>query len=231
MTRRIGIVLPSSNTVVEPMAATALRGQDATAHFSRLGVFDVTLDAASLAQFTMQKHKEAARLLADAQVDRLVWGGTSAAWIGIAQDQDWCAGITALTGIPATTCVLEMNRQLVERRVRRIALVTPYTADVQARIIETYRALGFETVAEAHHGGTVSNDYAAIPADRIVAMMRDLAAARPEAILVMCTNMRGAACAAAIEAETGIPVIDSAQATYDAGLRPDADRLAAAKLP
>jgi maleate isomerase len=50
-------------------------------------------------------------------------------------------------------------------------------------------------------------------------MIRSVATVRPEAILVMCTNMRGAACAAAMEAETGIWIIDSAQATFDAGLR------------
>jgi maleate isomerase len=219
MTRRIGILLPSSNTVVEPMAATALGNRDATAHFSRLGVFDVTLDAASLAQFTMRKHLEAAKLLADARVDVLVWGGTSAAWLGIETDLEWCEGITRETGIPATTCVLEMNRQLAQRAVRRIALVTPYAADVQSRIIATYRSLDFDVVAEAHDGGTVSNDYAAIAPQAIAAMIRDVAPARPEAILVLCTNMRGAACAAALQAETGVWIIDSAQATFDAGLR------------
>jgi maleate isomerase len=219
MTRRIGIILPSSNTVVEPMAATALGNRDATAHFSRLGVFDVTLDAASLAQFTMRKHLEAAKLLADARVDVLVWGGTSAAWLGIETDLEWCEGITRETGIPATTCVLEMNRQLAQRAVRRIALVTPYAADVQSRIIATYRSLDFDVVAEAHDGGTVSNDYAAIAPQAIAAMIRDVAPARPEAILVLCTNMRGAACAAALQAETGVWIIDSAQATFDAGLR------------
>lgn len=202
------------------MAANALADSHATAHFSRLGVFDVTLGAASLAQFTMRKHLEAARLLADAKVDVLVWGGTSAAWLGIESDLEWCEVITRETGIPATTCVLEMNRQLAERGAKRVALVTPYTADLQARIVGNYVTLGIEIVAEAHDGGTVSNDYAAIAPQAIAAMIRDVAQARPEAILLMCTNMRGAACAAAIEVETGIRIIDSAQATYDAGLRP-----------
>lgn len=219
MTRRIGIILPSSNTVVEPMAATALSNRDATAHFSRLGVFDVTLDSASLAQFTMRKHLEAAKLLADARVDVLIWGGTSAAWLGIETDLEWCEVITRETGIPATTCVLEINRQLALRSVRRIALVTPYTADVQSQIISSYRSLDFDVVAEAHYGGTVSNDYAAIAPQAIAAMIRDVATAQPEAILVLCTNMRGAACAREMESETGLWIIDSAQATYDAGLR------------
>lgn len=219
MTRRIGIILPSSNTVVEPMAATALSNRDATAHFSRLGVFDVTLDSASLAQFTMRKHLEAAKLLADARVDVLIWGGTSAAWLGIETDLEWCEVITRETGIPATTCVLEINRQLALRSVRRIALVTPYTADVQSQIISSYRSLDFDVVAEAHYGGTVSNDYAAIAPQAIAAMIRDVATAQPEAILVLCTNMRGAACAREMEPETGLWIIDSAQATYDAGLR------------
>jgi len=41
----------------------------------------------------------------------------------------------------------------------------------------------------------------------------------PDVILIMCTNMCGATIAAPLTAETGIPVIDSAAITLQAGLR------------
>ena len=50
--KRLGIVLPSSNTVLEPLAAKMLAGTGVTAHFSRLGVIDVALDDSSRAQST-----------------------------------------------------------------------------------------------------------------------------------------------------------------------------------
>lgn len=216
---RIGIVVPSSNTVLEPLVHAQLAGTGVSAHVSRLGVVDVTLDAASLAQFQLQKHLEAARLLVDATVDVMVWGGTSASWLGFEHDRAWCAAVQGATGVSTSTCVLEMNRRLMECGARRIGLVTPYTADLQTRIIENYHGIGFDCVAEAHHGGTLSNDYAAIPADTVAGMVRRVAASGPDAILILCTNMRGAEVAVALEQELAIPIIDSAMATVWAGLR------------
>ena len=217
--KRIGIVLPSSNTVLEPLIHAEMAGTGVSAHFTRLGVVDVTLAPASLAQFEMQKHLEAARLLADAKVDVLVWGGTSSSWLRIERDREWCEVVGRETGIPTGTCVLAMNRRLIERRARTIGLVTPYRANVQHKIISVYKSLGYECVAEAHHGGQLSNDFAAIPLLAVVDMVRRVARSRPDAILIMCTNMRGAEVATALEAELGIPVMDSALATLWAGLR------------
>jgi maleate isomerase len=50
-------------------------------------------------------------------------------------------------------------------------------------------------------------------------MARDVAASRPDAIAIICTNFRGAAQAAALEAELGIPILDSVATGLWAGLR------------
>ena len=220
MTRqRIGILLPSSNTVLEPLSATLLAGMAITAHFSRLGVIDVSLEPASRAQFEMQKMRQAAALLCDAQVDALVWGGTSSSWLGVDHDLAFCRSIQAETGIPTGSCVLEMNQQLNERNARNIALVTPYAEDVHQQIIGNYHTMGFSCVSSAFHGGSLSNGYADISAGEIARMVRAVADKKPDAILIMCTNVHGAAVAEHISHETGIPVIDSAAATLQAGLR------------
>lgn len=216
---RIGIVVPSSNTVLEPLAHATLAGTGVSAHVSRLGVVDVTLDPASLAQFQMQKHLEAARLLMDAAVDVVIWGGTSASWLGFDHDRAWCAAVQGATGVATSTCVLEMNRRLMACGARRIGLVTPYAADIQTRILQNYRSIGVDCVAEAHHGGTLSNDYAAIPPQTVAEMVRSVAASGPDAILILCTNLRGAEVATALQQDLAIPIIDSAMATVWAGLR------------
>ncbi|MDB2455516.1 hypothetical protein N9W76_05175 [Planktomarina temperata] len=73
--KRIGIVIPSSNVVIEPLVVQRFQGSPDTVHFSRLSVLDVKLDAQSLAQFEMEEHLRAARQLCDARVDVIVWGG------------------------------------------------------------------------------------------------------------------------------------------------------------
>ena len=50
-------------------------------------------------------------------------------------------------------------------------------------------------------------------------MIRAVAAARPDAITVFCTNFRGAAVAEALEAETGIPIYDTVATAVWQGLK------------
>ena len=109
--KRIGILLPSSNSVLEPLAAKTITEPDTTFHFSRLGVIDITLTPKSLDQFTLETQCSAGKLLCDADVDCVVWGGTSASWLGIQHDIDFCASFTKKTGVLAGSCVLEMNRK------------------------------------------------------------------------------------------------------------------------
>lgn len=216
--KRLGIVLPSSNTVVEPLAAQMLAETGVTAHFSRLEVIDVALDHGSRAQFALRRHVKAAKLLADAKVDAIVWGGTSASWLGPEHDRAFCDAVSAATGIRATSCVLAMNRLLRPGPDFRLGLVTPYTGDVHAQILENYRKMGFRCDASANHGGAMSSDFADLPPQTIATMVRKVASARPDAIFIMCTNLHGAAVAEALSAELGLTVTDSAAITISAGL-------------
>tara|TARA_R110001592_G_scaffold220038_2_gene474576 strand:+ start:445 stop:1155 length:711 start_codon:yes stop_codon:yes gene_type:complete len=216
--KRLGIVLPSSNTVLEPLAAKMLADTGVTAHFSRLEVIDVALDHGSRAQFALQRHVDAAKLLADAKVDAIVWGGTSASWLGPEHDRAFCDAVSAATGIATTSCVLAMNRLLRPEPDFRLGLVTPYTDDVHAQIVENYRTMGFRCDASENHGGALSNDFADLPQQTIETMVRKVASARPDAIFIMCTNLRGAVVAETLSAELGLTVTDSAAITISAGL-------------
>lgn len=216
---RLGFVVPSSNTVVEPLAAAAAVTGGWSAHFSRLPVFDVALDPASQAQFERQRHVEAARLLADANVDAIVWAGTSASWLGEAHDRDMCAAVEADTQTPASSCVLAMNALLASSASCRLGLVTPYTDDVQDRIVQNYEALGHACVASENLGGSLSSDFAAIEPNALADLVRTANTARPDVIFIMCTNLRGNAVADTLTAELGVPVVDSAAATIAAAVR------------
>ncbi len=149
MTKRvlIGMLTPSSNTVLEPVTTAMLAGlPEVSVHFSRFRVTEIALSAGALAQFDDATISAAAELLADAKVDVIGWNGTSAGWLGFESDIRLCERITALTGIAATTSMLALNDVLRARAITRLGMVTPYLDDVQARIIANYRALGIECV-------------------------------------------------------------------------------------
>jgi maleate isomerase len=216
MTRpvRLGVLTPSSNTVLEPLTTAIVAGlPEVTAHFSRFRVTEIALSASALAQFDDSEILRAAELLAHAKVDVIGWSGTSSGWLGFERDLQLCDRIKAATGIPGCTAMLALNDLLAGIEARKIALVTPYTDDVQGRIVAHYKAIGLATVAERHLGIRDNYSFAEISPEQIAAMAREVAAARPDAIAIICTNMRGAPLAAALEAESGIPVFDTVATT------------------
>ena len=217
--KRIGIVIPSSNVVIEPLVAQHFCKSDDTVHFSRLGVVEIKLDAESLAQFEMGEQLSAAQKLCDARVDAIVWGGTSASWLGIGHDEEYCRLIEEKISVPTTTCVLEMNRKLVSLGARRIAIITPYTDDIHNQILDNYEKLGFPRPTGQNLGGTLSNDFASISPTTLEDMVRSVAKESPDVIVIMCTNLRGAAVAKNLSKQLGIPIIDSAVTTLQAGSR------------
>ncbi len=212
MTKRIrlGFLTPSSNTTLEPVTAAMLAGlPEVSAHFARFPVTEIALSAGALGQFDAEPILAAARLLAHAKVDVIAWNGTSASWLGFETDASLCARITVETGIRATTSILAMNELITRLGARSLGLVTPYLADVQARIIANYRALGLACDAEQHCGLQDNFAFAEVAADQLETMTRAVAAARPDAIAVVCTNLRAAPLVAALEAETGVVMLDS----------------------
>ncbi|HEY6133212.1 MAG TPA: aspartate/glutamate racemase family protein [Rubrivivax sp.] len=206
----LGMLTPSSNTTLEPVTTAMLAGlPEASAHFSRFRVTEIALSAQSLGQFDDSEILRAAELLAHAKVQVIGWSGTSASWLGFEADRRLCRRIAEATGIAACTSVLALNEILERTGVRRFALVTPYLDDVQAAILRNYANDGYECVAERHLGLRDNFSFAEVDAERLRAMVREVAAAGPEAIVILCTNLRGGPLVAELEAETGIPIHDS----------------------
>ncbi len=217
---RLGVLTPSSNTALEPLTS-AIVGQipGASAHFSRFRVTEISLQPQALGQFDDSKILAAAELLADAKVDVIGWSGTAAGWMGFDADQRLVERIGERTGIKATTAVLALNELLALKGIDTLALVTPYTADVQQKIVDNYRNIGVEVVAEKHLGICVNHDFALVEPDRLRGLMDEVASARPGAITTFCTNLRAAALAAKVEQDHGIPLLDTVSTTVWGMLR------------
>lgn len=222
MMLRIGMLTPSSNTVLEPMSYEMLAGDldSTTIHFSRFKVTEIGLGAAALGQFTIEPILAAAKQLADAKCSVIAWNGTSASWLGFASDERLVTSIEHATGIKAATCVLGYRSLFLRLGVGRIGLVTPYTNDVQARIIATWGAAGFDCAHEQHCELSENFAFAEVEEARIEAMIRKVAEYRDiDAVAIVCTNMRGARIAARLEQELGIPILDSVAVTLWASLQ------------
>jgi maleate isomerase len=210
---RLGMLVPSSNTVLEPETAKLLPPDGSvTTHVSRLGVVRIAPDAHSHGQFDIEQFLAASRLLSDAKVDLILWNGTSASWLGFDWDEKIAEAIEQDTGTRATSAVTAINQELATIKATRIGLVTPYVAALEARIIENYASIGITVIAAERLDLTVNAAFGEVPPQRIGAMVRAVAEAKPEAIVIMCTNLAGASIAEPLGRELGIPVIDSVRA-------------------
>lgn len=211
---RLGMLTPSSNTVLEPVTSAMLAGlPDVTAHFARFKVTEIALSNDARGQFDDTEILRAAELLAHAKVDVIAWNGTSASWLGFDRDQRLCGRITAATDIEAVTTTLACRELLQRRHAKRIGLVTPYLDDVQEKIIANWGAEGLPVAAERHLRIRDNFAFAEIPEDEIERMVRDVVGEGVDAVVVLCTNMCGARRAPRLEAELNVPVYDSVAVT------------------
>jgi maleate isomerase len=208
--KRLGMLTPSSNTVLEPVTTAMLAGlPEVSAHFGRFRVTEIALTPGALAQFDDSEILRATELLAHARVDVIAWNGTSSGWLGFEADTRLCARITEATGIPATTSMLALNEILALLGAVSMGLVTPYLDEVQARIVGNYAGIGIACPGERHLRLQDNFSFSEVSEEEIAAMAREVAMAKPDALAIVCTNLRGAPLAAALEAETGLPVLDT----------------------
>jgi len=226
MTERtlLGMLTPSSNTTLEPVTSAMLAGlPEASAHFGRFKVTEIALSGPALAQFDISGPLAAAELLSHARCQVIGWSGTAASWRGFDTDRELCAAIEAQTGALACTSVLALNEILERTGVRRLGLVTPYRSDVQAAIVANYATLGIDCSAERHLGLQDNFAFSEVSAGQMHTMVAALMAAppaqRPQAITLLCTNLRGAPLAEALEREFGVPVYDSVSTVVWKALR------------
>jgi maleate isomerase len=198
---KLGILVPSSNTNLEPLTCSILSSlPNVSVHFSRFPVTHIALSATALSQFDETAILAAASLLADAQVDVIGWSGTSSGWLGFEADEKLCRSIEQKTGIKATTSVLALNRLLDLVREREgqqvpFGLVTPYLDDVQAAIVSTYGKAGYEVKAESHLRKTVNLEFAKVSEDTLDGQLEEVIGHLGDGTKVIstfCTNLKAA---------------------------------------
>jgi maleate isomerase len=204
----VGWITPSANTVVERVTIGILREfPQVSPHFSRTSVvgavdpFPTTYDFADMLG--------AAKVLADARLDVVAWNGSKGGSLDFALDRELVKRITAATGAPSTTATLAIDSVFREDGVRRFALACPYVDSYRDRIVATFAREGYECVAARNSGRSDNYSFSQIGLDAIAGMLREVAKAKPQAIVAFCTNFPAAPIVAEMEDELGIPIYDT----------------------
>ncbi len=219
--KRIGMLTPSSNTVLEPYTTAMLKayGERASVHFGRFRVKEISMSEASQTQFVEEPILQAANHLADADVDVIAWNGTSASWLGFDKDKTLCRTIASETGIPGTSTILALNEIIEITGARTMGLVTPYLTEIQDRIIDNYKDFGVNVIADRHLEDRGNFSFAEYSPELIAGLVRDVATSKPDVITIVCTNFRGAPVVSRLEEELGILILDSVSLTLWSTIR------------
>lgn len=190
--RRVGIIIPSSNVVIEDRLQTSTVDLgDIRFHVARLPVVAVDLGRESTGQFVDAALGQAVQQLCEAAVERIAFAGTAGAWLGIDHDRAWVARTETATGLPVTTTTLQVLDALGRVQPTRLGLVTPFTADVHDRIAESFATEGFPVTASRSFGLTLSRDMADVTPERIADLSGDCVDQGCDVVLTFCTNFRG----------------------------------------
>lgn len=211
----IGVILPSSNRVVERVTKSILAdfpGVDAC--FSRVPYAGHPPDGYDLDPFLYS-----AMMLAQAKPRIILWNATRGALLGFEPDRKLCALIERETGIPATTTALETSALLNSLALTRIVLLQQGDAEEGARLSTTFATQGISIVARHDFGINDNFEASSITADEIAHRATDLASHHPDAILIWSTNLDGHPLTGELSKELGIPVFDSAAVGTLAAIR------------
>ncbi len=213
---RIGLLVPSSNTTVEPEFYRALPS-GVSLHTARLYLTQIAPEA--IAEMVRDIAVQA-KLLASAEVDVIVLGATAPSFLkGLGYDKNIIAEIEKATGIAATTTSTALIQAIQFIGAKRVVLGAAYDDKVNA-IAKSFMEASGITVLDAQGLGYVDN----LKVGRLEAQTAyDLACKvdcpEAEAIVLACTNWKTMDVIDRIEQKTGKPVVTTTQASIWACLR------------
>jgi len=224
---RVGLLIPSSNTVMEVDFYRNLPA-DTSVHTGRMYMVETTAagEDRMLREFTMP----AAEAVGTANPHVTVFGCTSAgALYGDEYDRDLCARIGAVTSSVPISVIQSVNRALRDTGARRVAVITPYVDELNVRIQASIEAEGFEVACLHGMGITTNFDIAEVTPEQIRAFVTDKLGGRvpADALFLSCTNFNAISALPLLKEVYDVPMVTSNLAALIA-VRRELERLATA---
>lgn len=209
---RIGLVVPSTNTIVEPefhqMAPAGV-----TVHTGRIYIEqpDMHDDAAQQRMFDQVNAslEQAIRQIVSCRPDHLVIGMSGVAFEG---GREGGLAFTrrheAIAGLPITAATDALERALRALGVRRVATFSPYAPIMAEHVRRWLTESGFEWVRNARITGcTDALSIADVNEERIMRAMREADSPDVEALVQIGANLAMVRFVEAAERELGKPVL------------------------
>lgn len=209
---RIGIVVPSVNTVMEPWAQRVVP-QDVSIHFSRMFLPDlVTRD--TLIEMDRNEGMSGIRQLMSARPHVIAYGCTASSIVqGLDYDRHLRVEIERESKVPTTTAAHAIVEATKVLGARKVSLVSPYADAVASAEHRYFVSAGLDVLSGAHLGISDGFRLAEPGAAELFQLGLDGWDSASDALIISCLNTRSHTVIASLEQAIGKPVITSTQAT------------------
>lgn len=214
--QRVGLLIPSSNTVMEVDFYRHL-APPVTLHTGRMFMEETTAAGENrmLDEFTMP----AAEAVATARPDVTVFGCTSAGALrGNDYDTELCERIAKVTNSTAVSVIRSVREALTRRGAQRIGVITPYVDELNEKIRASIEESGDVAVVDIVGLGIDENFTIAQvgPSDIVDFAVRSFGGKDIDLLFASCTNFRAVDALPDLERALSVPVVTSNQAALEA---------------
>ena len=208
---RIGLLVPSANTVVEPEGRLILpEGYETYATRMR----NQEVGAEDLARMNVHIDRGVDELLST-HVDVIAFACTSGSFFeGEAGERALGERLRGGSNVPTVTTAGAVAAALHAVGARRISMATPYDPHLNELEVQFLSTHGFEIVSDACMDIEQAFDIGVVSTAEVQRYALEHFDPRADALFLSCTNLPTFPVIAALEQETGVPVVTSNQATY-----------------
>lgn len=230
--QRLGLVVPSSNTVMEVDFYTHLTNKEVTLHVSRMYITQAIKDEE---ECMVDDFSNALKTLATVEPDIAIFGCTSGGTIrGTSQQKELEKQIKQICSCKALTVTGSVSTLLHENNAKKIVLISPYIDYLNECVVVWLESEGFE-VRLVKGMKIVSNlSIGRVKPSEIVEFTLEalnekglicgknagkFTLENVDAIFLSCTNMRGWETIDILKEKVDSMILSSNQATFICALR------------
>jgi maleate isomerase len=215
---RLGLLVPSSNTVMEVDLYRRLE-PGVTVHTARMFLESTTPEAESrmLDEFALP----AARDIATVRPHVVIFGCTSAGALrGNTYDAELCARISQVTAVRTISVIASVREGIARVGGHRVAVITPYIESLNQPIKDSLEAVGFEVIAVHGLGITDNLKIAEVSPEQIADFASEKVGSLPmDCLFVSCTNFRAMDALPLLRQRFEVPIVTSNQAALQVAAR------------
>ena len=209
---KIGLIVPSVNTVVEP-------------EFNRMAPEGIAIYSTRVLKDTGSKEENLSRMnenlerasieLKSARVDIIAYACTAGSFInGIEGEIKTRNMINSISGIKTITTSMAVIDSLNYYKAKNVALLTPYSQEIHLLAIKFLEENGFEIEKDKRIGTKHDYSYDNLTFKEILRNAKEVFINKAEALFLSCTNLPTIYIIQQLEEEFKIPVISSNLATF-----------------